>query len=204
MTDTSRGPALTSSSMPRPFGTASPSGPSGLPQEVKSIAQATASAAMGSDSLDTIVAAPLNAPDFTNLHPVNPNISFRWVMHTLFKQDGSQNSIRFEEAKSQGYSIATKDDIKNPPMHYAVDGGIKFINGDIILMKISRKAYEGALLWKDQQAAKQMLAASGKNAAGDVQRQVGRSAGGKIQTYVPTQQELESFVQADTESAPLT
>lgn len=186
MTDTQRGPAITSASAPRPVQIP-------LPQEVKSMAQATVEA-----SLDTIIAAPLNAPDFTNLNPVNPGVSFRWVMHTLFKQDGSQNSIRYEEAKSQGFEIARKEDIKNPPMAYAVDGGIKFINGDLILMKIPRRTYEGALLWKDQQAAKQMLAASGRNAAGEVQKQVGRSAGGKIQTYVPTQTELEAFVNADS------
>src|SRR6266581_1824988 len=69
-----------------------------VPQELRAIAAATAEA-----SLDSIVAAPLNPPDFVNLKPVNPNISFRWVMHTLYKQDGSQNSIRFEESKQQGF-----------------------------------------------------------------------------------------------------
>ncbi len=193
MTDTAKGPAFTSASMPKPATGSQKTPIDSLPQSVKSMAQAIVEA-----SLDTIVAAPLNSPDFVNLVPVNPGISFRWVMHTLYKQDGTQNSIRYEEAKAQGFEPARIEDIKNPPMAYAGDGGVKFVNGDLILMKISRRTYEGALLWKDQQAAKQMLAASGRNAAGEVQKQVGRSAGGKIQTYVPTQTELEAFVSADS------
>ena len=206
MTETSKGPAITSANLPRPAVPSSPKATvgAGLPQAVRGVAAATVASA-----LDSIVAAPLNSPDFVHLIPANPDVTFRWVLHTLYKQDGSQNNIRFEKAKVEGYAIATQADIKNPPMEYARDGGTKFINGDLILMKIDRRKYEGALLYKDQKAAKQMLAATGKSALRELNREAQGSSlatRGKIAAFDPTQDsELAKFIGAaeDEGAAPL-
>ena len=178
-----------------------PGGPAlqNLPNEVKQ-----AAATLVEASLDSIVAAPLNPPDFVNLAPVNPNVSFRWVLHTLYKRDGTQNMLRFEEAKQQGFAVAKKEDVKNPPNAYLQSDG-SFRNGDLILCKMERKKYEGAKLFKDQQAAKQILAASGAAQQQKVNKEIGYQVGGKakIQAFSPTEQELASFVGQDFEAESL-
>src|SRR6266496_2363293 len=100
-----------------------------------------------------IIAKPLVSPDFLNLRPKNPNIKLRWVNCAVPNTEkGGVSTLRFEQAKAQGYLVAHADDVINPPDCYLHEGRSKLINGDLILMKIDAAAYLGALKWKDQQA----------------------------------------------------
>lgn len=102
------------------------------------------------DELDeSIIAKPLVTPDFANIKSKNPNVSFRWIE---FK---AQDGLRFSQAQAQGWTVATEADIVVDGVisPYRKDGGSKFINGDIILMKMDRGRYLGALKHKHQVAA---------------------------------------------------
>lgn len=170
--------------------------PAPLNREQVATAAKTAHAAMD----DNIVAMPLNDPDFTtNVKPKNPDISLRWVLYSLGMRDGTASYLRFEKAKTQGYVVATAADLVNPPMAYSVDNGTKFVNGDLVLMKIDRRRYLGAILHREQAAAKAM--ASTKQAG---REEVHRSLAGaptsqrsKISTFSPTEGELKEFLEAD-------
>ena len=98
---------------------------------------------------ETIVAKPLVTPDFANIKSKNPGVSFRWVE---FK---AQDGLRFSQAQAQGWVTATEQDVMIDGVisPYKKDGGTKFINGDLILMKMDRRKYLGALKHKHQVAA---------------------------------------------------
>jgi hypothetical protein len=89
---------------------------------------------------ENITAKPLVAFDFTNPEPKNPNICFRWVE---FK---ARDGFRFHQCLSQGFAVANVHDVKNANLlkMYEREAGTKFINGDLILMKIDRARYIGA------------------------------------------------------------
>lgn len=97
---------------------------------------------------EAIIARPLVLPDFANVKAISPEVSLRWIE---FK---AQDGMRFSQAQAQGWQVATATDIvdgaKSP---YKQDGGSKLINGDLILMKMSRPKYLGALKYKHQIAA---------------------------------------------------
>ena len=103
-----------------------------------------------------IVAKPLSNPGdgFGSLRPKNPDVVFRGILRELQNNLGVSPYMRFEQAKAQGFVVATKEDVDPstpiPPSCITADG--KIINGDLILMKISAAAYRGALKYKDQQA----------------------------------------------------
>lgn len=98
---------------------------------------------------DDIVALPLSMPDFANNiqpHLVNQNLVPRWIF---------TDRRRYAEARSQGFRNCTRADLKadfatlNP---YEEDAGLKYVNGDLILMLTDRKRYLGALRRKHEQA----------------------------------------------------
>jgi hypothetical protein len=90
---------------------------------------------------DAIIARPLVSPDFTNPEPKDPNVQFRWIE---FK---ARDGFRFQQCLTQGFKVATIQDLKHPEKFavYAKEAGTKFINGDVILMKIDKGRYLGAL-----------------------------------------------------------
>lgn len=93
----------------------------------------------------TIVARPLNDPDFASLRPKNP-------MHKLYWANrGHQNGFRVNYRVAQGFRLARKEDVANLPLNEdgscsMVDPSGQITNGDLVLMIIGRNAYEGALL----------------------------------------------------------
>lgn len=101
----------------------------------------------------TIVAKPLTGQMdiFGTLKPKNPNVVLRGIFNG--RSGDSQMSLRYEQAKGQGYVNATIEDIAGTvPVSMQRDGGKVIVHGDLILMKIDRATYMGALKYKDQQA----------------------------------------------------
>lgn len=97
---------------------------------------------------EAIIAKPLVTPDFVDIRPKNPNVSFRWVE---FK---AQDGMRLSQAQAQGWQTATQLDIADGSLSpFRRDNGSKFINGDLILMKMDRGRYLGAKKYKHQVAA---------------------------------------------------
>jgi hypothetical protein len=104
---------------------------------------------------DTIVAKPLSMGEgFFSSRPKNPEVVFRAVTYSVTTRDGP-SFLRYEQARSQGYTNATVLDCQvPPPPSFIKDNGQRIVNGDLILMKISKADYRGALKYNQQQAIK--------------------------------------------------
>lgn len=146
---------------------------------------------------DEIVARPLQMPDFVSLKPKNKNIRLRWIN---FKVGRDQSTLRYDQALAQGYENAHVSDLVSCPQAYIKDGGSKVINGDVILMKIGRAAYDGAKLY-NRQKAERLVSRSGKldRATKDVRKAVTdsgapRELAGKISTFLPGEDETNALV----------
>jgi hypothetical protein len=106
---------------------------------------------------EDIIAMPLGALDFANdVKPflTNKNLHPRWIF---------TDRRRYTQALAQGWRNAKQTDFvsgytKLSP--FTIEGGTKYINGDLILMLIDRKIYLGALRYKHQVAASLADAAS--------------------------------------------
>ena len=97
---------------------------------------------------DDIHAAPMIMPDFIKIRKRNPNVEFRWIN---FK---AGEGLRFAQAQAMGFVVATQQDVAVGELSpYVREGGTKYVNGDLILMKIDRKRYLGALRHKHEVAA---------------------------------------------------
>ena len=125
-------PTITSKNLPTP------------PVQARPVAPVTQPALQATvDSDEPIVAKPLIDPDFTNLKKKNTMISLRWVNRV------AGDGMRYEHMKAIGFANATANDVEVPP-NMLRDGAI--IIGDLILMKIARRDYEGALLHNVEKA----------------------------------------------------
>lgn len=172
-------PTITSKNIPIPQPPPPPSAPA---------APATSTVVVETD--DNIVAKPLQQPDFVNLKPRNPNIAFRWVNRAA---GGGQ---RLDQMTAMGFALAVPTDVVNLPPSLFRDGRI--INGDLVLMKIDRKAYQGALKYNQQRALAQ--AGSQKTNLEVGKKNLRETVGAmppelqrKIAVFVPSQAETEAL-----------
>lgn len=177
-----KAPVITSANLPKPV--IPPAAAAANPDIVATVNKTV------SEAMEEIVAAPLIEPDFVqNVKPVNPNLSLRWVLYRIemVTDNGRISHLRFEKALAQGYQVATdKDLVGGGPAAYKRDNGTKFVNGDLILMKIDRRRYKGAILYREQQAVKAMASVR-QNAAATVAQQTRHE---KISVFHPTEGEL--------------
>jgi hypothetical protein len=147
---------------------------------------------------DSIVAGPLVDPDFANVIPANPNVSFRWINYK------AGDGLRFAQAQAQGFIVATKADVKHGADPYIREGGSKYVNGDLILMKIDRKRYLGALKHKHRVAAALaddsiQRTLSARRAASDLANAGAnnRAVAGKMSVFTPDAADLQHTPFAD-------
>ncbi len=147
---------------------------------------------------DSIVAKPLAVGDgFFNLKPKSSEIIFRAIAFNINPTHCDNPYLRYEQAKIQGYVNATKDDVAGEVAPaFLKDNGARITNGDLILMKISRALYSGALKWKDQQA---MRATKKVGVIDDANQQIARAMqetniptrlGRKLQPFTPSEGEI--------------
>lgn len=108
------------------------------------------------DPYPNIQARPLSLPDFINVKAKNPNISLRWVNRAVGVQGSTQ---RLDEMIYAGFEPVRPDEVcmpnGKPLMTNLIKDG-KIIRGDLILMKISREAYEGALKYNWERAVQRL------------------------------------------------
>lgn len=93
----------------------------------------------------SIVARPLMTPEVCSIKVKNTEYRYRWV-----NRDG-QNGRIFMQRKSQGFTLATTEDVEllgGDVM--AKDGEIRA--GDLVLMKIQAHLYDAAMKWNMQKA----------------------------------------------------
>src|SRR5229473_2140948 len=106
---------------------------------------------------EQIEAKPLRAPNFINLYPNNPNMSLFWGNRAVGEKE---SGLRYDQLTAMGFVPAQPIDVfsKNPetgqklpcPPSICRDGRIMY--GDLILLKIPRADYVGALKWNEQNA----------------------------------------------------
>ena len=100
------------------------------------------------DPFPNIEARPLGLPDFINVQAKNANVSLRWVNRS------AGEGQRLDEMIYAGFVPARPDECQVRgqaiPPSLIKDG--KIIRGDLILMKIDRAAYDGALKYNWQRA----------------------------------------------------
>lgn len=108
------------------------------------------------DPYPDITARPLSLPDFIHLRPKNPNISLRWVNRSVGLAGSTQ---RLDEMVYAGFVPALPADVVMPngaPVMANLIKEGKIIRGDLMLMKISREAYDGALKYNWERAVSRL------------------------------------------------
>lgn len=108
-----------------------------------------------------IEAKPLRSPNFINLFPRNGNLCVRWVNRAVGERE---SQMRYDQCLAMGFINALPTDIYmvNPETGVRTDCAQSLIRdgkimyGDLILMKIPRVDYLGALKWNEQSARRRV------------------------------------------------
>lgn len=147
---------------------------------------------------ERIVARPLVTPDLVNVQPKDRNWIFRWGNRVAGGVDNKGQ--RIEQLKAMGFFIAKPVDVLNCPESFKKNDQVVY--GDLLLMKMSRAKYLGALKYNEQQA----LARLGPGAAtragkADLERELAASGvppsvRGKIQVFTPSKEEAERLAES--------
>ena len=185
------GPAVTSKNVPTPGVPPLP------PQQAAEVAK-QAAAKLPDESIE---ARPLVLPDYTDLRPRNPLLQFRWVNRV------AGEGQRMYQMEAMGFVKVTSKDVVGPDGKPVPDYLIKngqIIYGDLVLMKIARRAYLGALKYNEQRAVDRISKAAflkrARKIVSEELKKGGASAGAqaeiaqKITTFVPGQAETEALV----------
>ena len=147
------------------------------------------------DPFPGIEARPLQLPDFVNIRSKNPSVSFRWVNRAVGVQGSTQ---RLDEMVYAGFVPVKPEEAcmpnGQPIMANLIKNG-QIIRGDLILMKIDRKAYEGALKYNWERSIARMhpdrqLQTGRKQLASEISkvgvpRELSRSIASKLQAFRP-------------------
>jgi len=156
---------------------------------------------------EQIEAKPLRAPNFINLKPKNPNLSLFWGNRAVGEKE---SGLRYDQLIAMGFVPAQPQDVVSNlggecPPSICRDGRIMY--GDLILLKIPRADYVGALKWNEQNARlrvkKPGVAIDGVGASKDIGgREVVKSDGRaspaaagfphKVSTFVPALAETDA------------
>jgi hypothetical protein len=147
------------------------------------------------DPFPGIQARPLQLPDFVNIKSKNPAMSFRWVNRAVGVQGSTQ---RLDEMVYAGFIPVKPEEAcmpnGQPIMANLIKDG-KIIRGDLILMKIPREQYEGALKYNWERSIARMhpdrqLQTGKKQLANEVTKagvppSVARTLASKLQAFRP-------------------
>lgn len=189
--DKKAGPAVTSKNVPTP-------GVPPLPPAQAAVVAQQAAARLPDEDIE---ARPLVLPDYTDLRPRNPLLQFRWVNRV------AGEGQRMYQMEAMGFIKVTSKDVVGPDGKPVPDYLIKngqIVYGDLVLMKISRKAYLGALKYNEQRAVARISEAAflkrARKIVSEELKKGGAGAGAqaevaqKITTFVPGQAETEALV----------
>lgn len=150
------------------------------------------------DDLDeVIIAKPLSMPQELDMKPKDKNVSLRWVNR---KAGGG---ARYEQALAMGFQNAKVEDIITTTLvkgaTIADDGNI--VRHDVILMKMRRADYEGALKWNDQTATNRVerktLNRGAKQAGQQELNGMPAEVLSKVNFYTPAADDAEKIVGPD-------
>jgi hypothetical protein len=103
------------------------------------------------DPYPGITARPLNQPDFVNIRPKNPSLSFRWVNRSVGPQE---STLRLDQMSYAGFVPALPEDCANLLPALVKNG--KIVHGDLMLMKIDKKILLSAEKYNWQRAVNRL------------------------------------------------
>ena len=120
---------------------------------------------------EQIVAKPLIDADFTKIKPRNPNHSFFFGNRVANKASGGdgQTGLRIDDLLARGFEFATPEDVLIPdgaggwkpmPKDSALIRNNRVVRGDLILLKIDRVKYVGAIKYNAESAMNRVSRAS--------------------------------------------
>ena len=184
------GPAVTSQNVPTP-------GVPPLPPVQAAEAAKQAEARLPDEAIE---ARPLVLPDYTDLRPRNPLLQFRWVNRV------AGEGQRLYQMEAMGFIKVTSKDVVGPdgkPIpEYLIKNG-QVVYGDLVLMKIERNKYQGALRYNEQRAvariSKEAFLKRAQKMVGEELKKGGAppATQAKISTFVPGAAETAALTGSD-------
>jgi len=158
---------------------------------------------------EQIEAKPLRAPNFINLKPKNPNLSLFWGNRAVGEKE---SGLRYDQLIAMGFVPAKPEDVTSMeglpcPPSICRDGRIMY--GDLILLKIPKVDYVGALIWNEQNARLRMKkpgvtleGGSKEHQASDARLQPSEALPANLRTkvsmYVPPLAEVDAATKDNT------
>jgi hypothetical protein len=105
------------------------------------------------DPYPSVTARPLQMPDFVDIKPVNPLLTLRWCNRVA---GGGQ---RLDQVTYAGFIPVKPEEVKYPngkPLPPSMIKNGQVLMGDLILMKIDKASYDGALKYNWGRAVSRM------------------------------------------------
>ena len=137
---------------------------------------------------ENIVAKPLVSQDFTSVKSKNPNLAFFWGNRVV----GQPSGTRISQLEAAGFAVATPADCDVP--------GLKPYNGhwqygDLLLMKIAKGDYWGALKYNEQVSRERLKTSTAANRGLKESRGMTTKSMGakKLQFIQPTEEERNAL-----------
>ena len=149
------------------------------------------------DPYPSVTARPLQMPDFVDIKPVNPMVTLRWCNRV------AGEGQRLDQVTFAGFVPVKPEEVKYPngkplPPSMIKNGQVHM--GDLILMKIDKASYDGALKYNWQRAVDRMHPGSNqKQGRQDLSNSL-KEAGvrqtpdllKKLSTFQPSDAEIEA------------
>jgi hypothetical protein len=105
------------------------------------------------DPYPSITARPLQMPDFVDIKPVNPLITLRWCNRV------AGEGQRLDQVTFAGFIPVKPEEVRYPngkPLPPSMIKNGQVLLGDLILMKIDKEKYDGALKYNWERAVSRM------------------------------------------------
>lgn len=137
-----------------------------------------------------IEARPLTLPNTLDVKLKNPNLAVKWVNRV------AGGGRRIQDHLAMGFVMATPSDV-DLPASMLKDG--KYVDGDVVLMKIDRIKYVAALKYNELKAVQRVerkdQTQRARNNVREALAEVGAPAelAKKVQAFVPSQDETDSL-----------
>lgn len=150
---------------------------------------------------EQIVAQPLIVPAAEQVKIKNRGCCYRWANRIAKEGESLRRWL------AAGFVMATTIDV-DVPAGLVRNGQI--INGDLVLIKINREKYIGALKYNEQRALARMSPASiertGRSAIAQAAAEVNAPMNlrGKVRTFVPSDAETEAVIKNAGQGEDLT
>lgn len=148
------------------------------------------------DPYPTVTARPLQMPDFVDIKPKNPLIALRWCNRV------AGEGQRLDQVTYAGFIPVKPEEVTYPsgkPIPSSLIKNGQVILGDLILMKIDKASYDGALKYNWQRAVDRMHPGAaqrqGRQDLNNVLKEIGANKPEilkKLSTFQPSDAEIEA------------